>query len=30
MPKQFLVDLLIIDPQQDFCNPKGFAYEGTL
>ena len=30
MPKNFLVDLLIIDPQQDFCNPKGFDYEGTL
>jgi len=30
MSKSFKVDLLIIDPQQDFCNPKGFPYEGTL
>lgn len=30
MPKSFKVDLLVIDPQQDFCNPKGFPYEGTL
>lgn len=30
MPKSFKVDLLVIDPQQDFCNPKGFPYEGRL
>lgn len=30
MAKDFKIDLLVIDPQQDFCNPKGFPYEGSL